>query len=50
MPARIEPGVAVADLPTERPLVGFLALTDQRGLRVSSEHFTLPAEPKTNLR
>lgn len=50
IPARMELGVAVADLPAERPLVGFLALTDQRGLRVSSEHFTLPAEPKTNLR
>jgi dienelactone hydrolase len=31
-----------ADLPTARPLVAFLALTDERGLPISSEHVELP--------
>lgn len=42
LPARIEGGLVSAELPAERPLVGFLAVTDERGLRVSTEHFTLP--------
>jgi len=45
VPARFDRSAASADLPAERPLVGFLAVTDQRGLRVSSEHFSLPAIP-----
>jgi dienelactone hydrolase len=31
-----------ADLPAARPLVAFLALTDERGARISSEHVELP--------
>lgn len=45
VPARLKESTTTAELPLERPLVGFLAITDQRGLRVSSEHFTLPAAP-----
>jgi len=32
-----------ADLPAARPLVAFLALTDDRGSRISSEHVEVPA-------
>lgn len=41
VPARIEGGSVIADLPSERPLTAFLGVTDERGLRISSEHFVL---------
>lgn len=41
VPARIEGDSVTADLPPERPLTAFLAVTDERGLRISSEHFVL---------
>jgi len=40
--ARIESNAMTAELPPERPLVGFLTLTDDRGATVSTEHFVLP--------
>ena len=43
VPARIEGSSVSAELPSQRPLVAFLAVTDERGLRVSSEHFTVEA-------
>ena len=43
VPARIEGGSVTVDLPPERPLTAFLGVTDERGLRVSSEHFVLEA-------
>ena len=43
VPARIANGSVSAELPLERPLAAFLAVTDERGLRVSSEHFVLDA-------
>lgn len=36
--AQLADGVASAELPVQRPLVGFLTITDQRGAVVSSEH------------
>ncbi len=44
VPAEIAEGRVVASLPDGRPLVGFFAVTDDRGLRTSSEHFEMPAE------
>jgi dienelactone hydrolase len=44
-PADIDGGRVKARLPAGRPVVAFLAIIDQRGLRVSSEHVTLPAGP-----
>lgn len=42
--ARVEGKRLRAELPAGRPLVGYLAVTDARGLRSSGEHFELPAE------
>jgi dienelactone hydrolase len=39
--AQLEGDRLTADLPTARPLVAFLALTDERGLPISSEHVEL---------
>ena len=39
--AEIKNGRVVANLPTDRPLVYFLAVTDKRGLNVSTEHVVL---------
>ena len=44
-PAQISGRRISATLPMERPLVAFLALTDRRGLRLSTEHIELPAQP-----
>jgi dienelactone hydrolase len=41
VPARIEGGSVIAELPAGRPLTAFLAVTDERGLRMSSEHFVV---------
>jgi len=38
VPLKPEAGVIRADLPTDRPLVYFVTLTDDRGATVSSEH------------
>jgi dienelactone hydrolase len=38
VPADILPGTISASLPTQRPIVWFLGVTDERGLRVSTEH------------
>jgi hypothetical protein len=43
VPARIYGHGIAAELPTMRPLVAFLAATDNDGLRRSSEHVELPA-------
>ena len=40
-PARLERGRVWAEIPSERPWVGFLAVTDDRGIRMSSEHVEL---------
>jgi dienelactone hydrolase len=40
--ARAVDGALVAELPADRPLAGFLTLTDDRGATVSTEHFILP--------
>lgn len=42
VPARIDDGIIEATLPAERPLVYYFAVTDDRGLRCSSEHEELP--------
>lgn len=41
LPGEGQAGVISAPLPTERPLVAFLAVVDGDGLRISSEHVTL---------
>lgn len=41
--ARIEGGRLIGDLPSARPLVAFLAIDDQAGCHVSSEHIELTA-------
>lgn len=41
-PGRVENGVATGALPSARPLVAYLALTDARGLRVSTDFIELP--------
>lgn len=41
VPANVAEGSVNAVLPPERPLVAFLAVTDARDLRISSEHLTL---------
>jgi dienelactone hydrolase len=38
LPANIEGNTVSAILPQQRPIVWFLAITDERGLRVSTEH------------
>ena len=40
-PATLFDRTLFAELPPERPLTAFLALTDERGLRISSEHVVL---------
>ncbi|MGE3311156.1 MAG: alpha/beta hydrolase family protein [Limisphaerales bacterium] len=40
-PARIVGGAVEVELPEERPWVGYLSVTDERGLRTSGEHFSL---------
>ncbi len=42
-PAEMGNGAVSARLPAQRPLVWYLAVTDARGLRVSTEHEELPA-------
>ncbi len=41
VPARLHAPTISAELPTARPLVCFLSVTDERGLRVSSPHVDL---------
>jgi len=43
LPANIEGNVISARLPQQRPIVWFLAVTDERGLRVSTQHEELSA-------
>jgi len=45
VPAEIKDGRATAKLPADRPLVYFLAVTDKRGLEVSTPHAMLAADP-----
>ena len=40
VPADVGHGTVSAHLPAQRPLVWFLSATDERGLRVSTEHET----------
>lgn len=42
-PARLKSGQLMAELPSTRPLVAFLALKDEAGNHVSSEHIELSA-------
>ena len=42
VPARIEGRQVSAELPSARPLVAFLAITDEGGRPISSEHVELP--------
>jgi dienelactone hydrolase len=44
--AEMTDGRVTAKLPTDRPLVYYLAVTDDRGLEVSSPHAELAVEPK----
>ena len=41
LPANIEGNTVSAILPKQRPIVWFFAITDERGLRVSTEHEAL---------
>lgn len=43
LPAQIEDGRLTAELPTARPLVAFLAIRDEDGRHISSEHIELVA-------
>ena len=43
VPATLESGGISAPLPVQRPLVCYFSVADERGLRVSTEHQTLPA-------
>ncbi|HEY5480032.1 MAG TPA: alpha/beta fold hydrolase [Verrucomicrobiae bacterium] len=43
LPAELKDNTIIARLPGQRPLVWYLAVTDERGLRVSTEHEELPA-------
>jgi dienelactone hydrolase len=43
VPGELKDNTIVARLPTQRPLVWYVAVTDERGLRVSTEHEELPA-------
>jgi len=38
VPAELHRNIISATLPPQRPLVCFLSVTDERGLRVSTEH------------
>jgi hypothetical protein len=44
-PARADGRRVSAELPSVRPLVAYLAITNQAGLRTSSEHLELPSRP-----
>jgi dienelactone hydrolase len=44
LPAELRDGRVTARLPVERPLVYYLAVTDERGLEVSAPHAELPAD------
>jgi hypothetical protein len=46
-PAELTDNTVIAHLPEQRPLVWYLAVTDERGLRVSTEHEELPASAAT---
>lgn len=46
LPAEIKDGNVTAKLPATRPLVFYLAVTDDRGLEVSAPHLILPAAGK----
>jgi dienelactone hydrolase len=41
-PARLAKGLAIASLPSARPLVAFLAIKDESGRHLSSEHVEIP--------
>jgi dienelactone hydrolase len=41
VPARLERNVITADIPSQRPLVCYVSVTDDRGLRASTEHVEL---------
>jgi dienelactone hydrolase len=43
LPAELKDNTIIARLPGQRPLVWYLAVTDERGLRISTEHEELPA-------
>jgi len=38
VPAKVERGTITARLPGQRPVAWYLSVTDERGLRVSTEH------------
>ncbi len=42
VPAQIANGKVTAELPSERPLVFYLSVTDQRDVTVSTPHVVLP--------
>ncbi len=42
--ATLKSGAVTAHLPKQRPLVCYLSITDERGLRVSTEHIELPGD------
>ena len=44
LPAEVKDGKVTAKLPADRPLVFYLAVTDDRGLEVSAPHAVLPAK------
>lgn len=44
--ASLKDGVVRAELPAERPLVFYLSVQDDRGLKTSSSHVELPAAPQ----
>jgi hypothetical protein len=45
--AELKDNTILARLPGHRPLVWYLAVTDERGLKVSTEHEELPASAAT---
>ena len=45
-PAEWKDGVLTARVPERRPLVCYFSVTDERGLRASTEHAELPAESR----
>jgi dienelactone hydrolase len=47
-PAQVAHGIVSVRLPAQRPLVWFLSVTDERGLRVSTEHEEQPFPPMAN--
>jgi dienelactone hydrolase len=47
LPAELKDNTIVAHLPEQRPLVWYVAVTDQRGLRVSTEHEEMSASAPT---